>query len=848
MLRAAWKSLLGRKVRLLMSTFAIVLGVGFVAGTFLFTDTLSRSFTAIFASSVGDVVVRPHGGTTSDNTPSTLTVPASLVARIARVDGAARADGNVASFGVFVVGKNNKVIGGNGPPGLAFNDSDAPAAHGVQGLSIMQGEHPHGPDEVALDASTAEKAGYSLGEEVHLISAGKRALLTPTLVGIADFPEGGSLNGATVSIFDTPTAQDLFLEGKDVYNNVWVTAAEGVSQRDLAANVRKVVPARYDVVTGDKAADQAASQLLQAISFINTFFLVFAAIALVVGGFLIVNTFSILVAQRSRELALLRALGASRRQVTRSVIFEAFVLGLLGSTLGLGVGVLIAMGIKAFFASFGLDLSGAGLVFEPRTAVVAYAVGILVTVVAAYLPARRSSRIPPVAALRDDVAMPEASIRKRLLVGTAMVVVGAGAMVAGLFASVPKPGYWVGGGILAALLGVAAASPVVARPFLVVAALVYRRVFGTVGTLAGQNALRNPRRTAATASALMIGLALVTTMAIVGASSKASVDKSVEENFVGDFVISNIVGTPMSPQIAREVRTLPGVDSVARLRWGVAEVAGDRQGLMGIDPTQLSAISRVSMVAGSFADLDDHSVVVLKRAATGKGLSVGDTMTWKMPAGTRKLRVVGIFESNPILYFPYVTTIEALTEAGFQKADSMLIVDRARGADPATVQATLEEATRDLPTVTVKDEQGFAAEQRQPIDRMLTLIYAMLALALVIAILGIVNTLALSIIERTREVGLLRAVGLGRRQLRRMVGLESVVIAVLGTVLGVGMGVIFGVTLMTSLRDEGLEAIVVPYGQLLGFVGTAVVVGVLAAIFPARRAARLDVLRAISSE
>ncbi len=469
MFKAAWKSLLGRKLRLLMSTFAIVLGVAFVAGSLIFTDTLSRSFDAIFASSVGDVVVRPVGGTSDDGTPTTRTMPAALVDDLADVDGAARADGNVTSFGVFVVGENGKVIGGQGAPGIGVSWNDAPAANGLEGLSITEGRVPGVRGEVALDVGTAERAGYDVGDTVHLVTSGAEPVLRPTLVGLATFGEGGSTNGATLTIFDTATAQSLFLGGADVFNDAWVTAAEGVSQEQLRDAVAAALPSGYEALTGDEAADEAATALVEAISFISTFLLIFAGISLVVGSFLIVNTFSILVAQRSRELALLRALGASRRQVTRSVMFEALVLGTVGSTLGLGIGVLLAMGIRALFATFGLDLSGSDLVFAARTVVAAYVVGVAVTLLAAYVPARRSARIAPMAALRDDVAMPESALRWRLVSGTVLIGLGAAAMLAGLYVDVPRPGWWVGGGILAVLLGVAAASPVISRPVVALA-------------------------------------------------------------------------------------------------------------------------------------------------------------------------------------------------------------------------------------------------------------------------------------------------------------------------------------------------------------------------------------------
>ncbi|MDN4162602.1 ABC transporter permease [Nocardioides abyssi] len=847
MIRAALKSLLGRKLRLLMSTFAIVLGVAFVTGSLVFSDTLGRSFTALFASTVGDVVVRPVGGTTTQGSPSTQTLPAALVDELAEVPGAARADGNVTAVGVFVVDTDGKVVGGLGPPALGGNWNDAPAGHGLSGLVVQEGREPRREGEVVLDERTAERGGYDVGDTIPFVTSTDRLNLEAELVGVAEFAEGGSLNGATLAQFDTVTAQELFLEGRDVFNDAWVTAEDGVSQEELAARVREVLPEGVEAVTGDDAADESASDLLEAVSFLTTFLLIFAGISLVVGSFLIVNTFSILVAQRSRELALLRALGASTRQVTWSVQLEALVLGLVGSTVGLGLGVLLAQGIRAVTSSFGLDLTGQGLVFEPRTVLAAYAVGVLVTMAAAWLPARRTARIAPVQALRDDVALPEGSMRRRLWAGLALVVGGLAALAAGLFADVPRAGWWVGLGVLAVLLGVAAASPVVSRPFLSAARAAYARVFGAVGNLAGQNGLRNPRRTTATASALMIGLTLACTMAIVGDSAKATVDRSVAESFVGDYVVSSAFGGEFSPAIADRMAEVDGVASVLRERFAFGERDGDGQGVSATDPDTVDDLG-LTLVEGTADPLRDGTVVVEESWAEDEGLTVGDTVTLDLPTGEARWEVVGLFEDNPIVFFPLLTTVDTLLDAGFADRDNYVVVDAEDGARGAGLQERLEEVVADSPVVTVKDEAGFAAEQREPIDQLVLMIFALLGLALVIAVLGIVNTLALSVIERTREVGLLRAIGLSRAQLRLMITLESVVIAVLGAVLGTVLGTFFGVALMRALRDEGLDVVSVPVGQLAAFLAVAVVVGVLAAVLPARRAARLDVLRAIATD
>ena len=851
MIRASLKSLLARRVRLLLSTFAIVLGVAFVTGILMFSDTLQRSFTALFASTVGDTVVRPAGGRIEGGGPlvSTRTVPAAVVPTLAALPGAARADGMVSAVGVYVLSTDNKVVGGSGPPAFGGSWSDAPAGHGLEGLTILEGREPRVAGEVVLDQNTAERAGYSVGDDVSIVTSTEALDVQATLVGLAGFRDGGSLNGATYAGFDTATAQELFLDGQDAFNEVWVTADDGVSQEELTKQAEGVLPPDLEAVTGDDAAEETAGPLLSGIDFLTTFLLIFAGIALVVSSYIIVNTFSILVAQRSRELALLRALGASKQQVIRSVQLEAFAVGVLGSTLGLGLGVVLAMGIRSLVAGFGLDLAEQPLVLAPRTAVAAYLTGIVVTMAAGWLPARRTGRIAPIQALRDDVALPESSVHRRLLLGLALIGLGAPLAVIGLFvAAVPHNGWWVGAGVLAVLLGVTAASPVIGRPFLRATGAVDARVFGPIGRLAGQNSLRNPRRTTATASALMIGLTLAFTVAILGASAKASVDKTVEENFVGDFIVSSAFGEGYSPAITDRIARIEGVDRVLRERFGFGLYrgsAGEATSVVGTDPDTVDLLG-LRTVSGRVGDLADDTVLVKSDFAREHDLATGDTFAITVPTGKEEWRVVGIIEDSPLVFSPVLTTTGTLLAAGFPDQDNYVVVFAVPGA--TGLQARLDAVVADLPVVTVKDERAFAEEQRAPIDRVIGVIYVLLVFAVVIAILGIVNTLALSVIERTREIGLLRAIGVSRRQLRLMIRLESVVIAVLGAVLGVLLGIAFGVTLMYALRDQGLERISIPFLQLVVFLVLSLVIGVLAAVFPARRAARLDVLRAIATE
>ncbi|HYN65949.1 MAG TPA: FtsX-like permease family protein [Ornithinibacter sp.] len=852
MLRATWRSVFARKLRLFLSAFAVILGVAFVSGSYVFTDTLGRAFTGLTSGAVGDVIVRPgtsadSGGGFGGGTAGGRTISSSLVDELATVPGAARADGRISNFGTFVVGKDGKLIGGAGPPGIAVNYSGGPAANGVPAATLERGRWPAAAGEIVLDDSTADKAGYLIGETVPIVTATEQPRLEARLVGTASFG-GSTLVGASIVMFDTAQAQELFLGGEDAYSQVWVTAAPGTTQDQLREAVATVLPSDTQAATGDDTAARAASRIDEALSFVTTFLLVFAGIALTVGAFLIVNTFSILVAQRSRELALLRAIGASRRQVARSVLVEAGVVGFLGSAVGVVLGVLLAIGIKGVFGRFGLDLSKNALVLEPRTVVVSLVVGVLVTLAAAYLPARRAGSVPPVAAMRDDVALAESGLKWRLSVGGVLLAAGVGGMTAGLLGVGSEPTYVLGAGAFGVLVGTALLSPVLGRPVLAGLGWVYRRGFGAVGLMAEQNTRRNPRRTAATASALMIGVSLVTMMAVLGASAKASLDKTLAEDIIADFVVTNPVGQPFSGAVANDIEQVPGVADVARVRAALLQVDGDRDFATAVDPDAITAVARPDVTTGSFADLGATTAALSTDFAAEKGLSVGSTVTIGYAGEETQVEVVATYVADSVLQSDVTMSLEGFDAIGVPPTDRTVYVVAQPGTDRAALAAGLDRVVADLPTVSVNDQASFAAEQREPIDRLLFIVYALLGLAVVIAVLGIVNTLALSVIERIREIGLLRAVGLSRRQLRTMLRLEAVAIALLGAVLGVVVGLAFALALQRSLADDGLDVLAIPGGQLVGFVLVAGVVGVLAALWPGRRAARLDVLRAIGTD
>jgi len=847
MLRVTLRNLLARKVRLALSAAAVVLGVAFVAGSFVFTAAMGDTFDAIIEGSTADVEVAYQGAADLGAAQDVRMLPASVVRRLQRLPEAASVHPTVQLQSVYVIGRHGKVVGGNGPPGLAVNDSGAQSVQDRPVLTLVSGSMPHGPGRVALDVDTARRAGYGVGDTVRLVTPGDPPTLRARVVGLVDFGHGG-LAGATLTVFDVHALQRQFFSGRDVYTSVSLTAADGVSQARLREAAQRVLPAGAVARTGDAIVKANKASLDEVLGFLNTFLLVFAAVALVVGTFLIVNTFSILVAQRSRELALLRALGASRRQVTVSVLLEALVVGLVGATAGLGAGYLLARALQRLFEVLGLDLSRARFVLTVQSVIASYAVGLVVTMLAAYLPARRASSVAPVAALRDDVALPETSLRRRAVVGVALVLLGAAGMVAGLSGNGDRGLALLGAGMLAVLVGVSLLSPWLGRPVTRAFELAYRRLFGTVGVLAAQNSLRNPRRTAATASALMIGLTLVTLISVLGRSAAASTDAAVARTLTSQLVVSNVVNAPFSTSVAARIRRLEGVRSVAAVRTATGSVEGHPAFVAAVDPHQLGLAVALPMQAGALVALRPGTVAVSARTATRRGYALGDVIALRLQGGNVELRVVAVFGSATVLPASYLVTPDTLVRGGLRPLDSLLFVTTTGKALTGRVRHQVERILRPLPTVTVKDPGGFAQQQKEQISLFLDFVYALLALAVVIAVLGIVNTLALSVIERTREVGLLRAVGLSRRQLRRMVRLESVVVAVLGAVLGVVMGVVFGVVLQRSVADEGVDVLAVPWGQLAGFVALSAVAGVLAAVLPARRAARLDILGAIGAE
>ncbi|HZB49387.1 MAG TPA: FtsX-like permease family protein, partial [Mycobacteriales bacterium] len=829
MLRTTLRSLLARKLRLLLSAMAVVLGVSFVVGAFVLTDSLGRTFTDLFATVNKTIAVDVRGaekgeGTANSDGGGRQVVPESTLDAVRKVDGVAEAQGNIVRAGfneLSVLGKDGKALSTNGAPLIGANWIDSERLNQQR---IIEGRPPAGAGEVVFDPALAEKAGVGVGDRATVFTlTGQQSV---SVVGLARYTNGkDSLGGEAYIIFDTRTARDVLRV--DGWSDIVVAAADGVGQPELRDRVAAVLPSGTEAITGDQLADEQASEIQEGIGFLNTFLLVFAAVALFVGAFIIFNTFSILVAQRTRELALLRALGASKRQVTRSVLLEAVVVGGLASAIGLGAGIGVALGLQALFSAFGAGLPSAPIVIEPRTVIVAFAVGILVTSLAALLPARRAAKVPPIAAMRD-AATPDRSLFRQTIGGVVLTVGGAVAMTLGLTGS----GLWVLGlGAVLAFLGVALLSPLVSRPVTgALGSLFSRRLPGRLGR---QNSLRNPRRTASTAAALMIGLALVSAVGVLGASLKDSVRKTADSALGADFIL-NPAAVGIGEDTVRAVRAVPGIAETTAFRQAEVRFGDSEQYPIALPKSAIGATVSLSAETGSVSDLGPGTVLVSDRTAEERGLAVGSTVPARYPDGsTEQLRVVGTYETNDLVG-DYV-----LDESAASRFDQDLytaaLVKVAPGSDVGQVRAALDQAIRPYPNVQVQDRSEFVGEITSQIDQLIQFFTLLLALSVLIAVLGIVNTLALSVLERTRELGLLRAVGMSRRQVKRMVRVEAVLVAVFGGLLGLAVGAVFGVALQRALVDEGVTELTFPVGQLGIYLVAAAAAGVLAAWLPARR-------------
>lgn len=837
MLRATFRSLLARKLRLLLSGTAVVLGVSFVAGALTLTSTLGGIFDQLFTSVEAKTAVEvrgiePFATDAQQGRAPRLPVPAALLPELRAVPGVAAAVGDVSGY-AQILNRDGTPYGSGQAPALGLNYD---ANRATSAFTLRRGVPPASRDEVALDATTARATGYGPGDRVTvLLREGPQSF---TVSGVFGFGSNDNLGGASIAAFDQRTAESL-IGNPGEYAVVRLAADPGVTQQQLRDRVRRILPRTAEAVTGRQAADESAGTIKKGLAFFNTFLLVFAAVALFVGAFLIFNTFTILVAQRQRELALLRALGASRGQVVRSVLVEAGVIGVVASGLGLGVGIGVAVGLQSLLRAVGGDLPRGPLIVTASTVVASFVVGITVTVFAALLPARKASAVPPVAAMRDAVTA-EPSLTRGTFVGLALTVLGVLGVAAGLHGSLAL----LGAGALVCFLAVAALSPLLSRPAArLLGAPLARGVPGRLGRL---NAMRNPRRTASTAAALMIGLALVSTVSILGASAKASIEKIIRGAVGADLVVQQKHGFEgFSPAVARTVRALPQVADVDVLRFEPAKIGNTVSFVTAVPAKAIGTSLLLTKSRGRLA-LAPGILLASESQAKVHDLRVGSAVTVTFSKGTqRSFRVGGIYADNQLIG-PYLFDESAST--GFTtKLDGVVLVTAARGTSVDALRTAVDRAIAPYSTVRSQTSSQLAARTAGRINVVITIISVLLLLSVLIAVLGIVNTLALAVIERTRELGLLRAIGLARRQTRRMVTVEAVIVSVFGALLGIAVGSAFGITLQRALAGKGITELRFPILRLALFVVVAAVAGVLAAVLPARRAARLDVLAAVAS-
>ena len=844
MLKATWRSLKAHKARMLLSGLAVVLGVAFVVGTFIFTDTLKGTFDELFANEVPDVVVTQQlevGG--DDGRGSVVSVvPESVLEEVRAMPGVARATGDVQVLGVTLLDEAGEQIGGNGPPQFGFSFPEYPDDPQLSGLSLVEGRAPSAPEEIVVDLQTAEKGGFEVGDTVTVVTQGPR--FEAPLVGLARYGVSGGLAGATLTLFDRQYAQETFV-GEDAWNQVSIVGEAGTTPEALRDDLTALLGPGYEVSTGQELQDEAAEQLSTALGFINTFLLVFAFIALFVGTFIILNTFSMLVARRTRELALLRAIGASKRQITWSVVGEAFLLGLLGGVLGILLGIGVAMGLRELLGVIGAELPAGNLVLAPRTIALGMAVGVIVTVVAAWFPARRASQVPPVAAMRDDIALPAKGLRVRAVAGGLLTGLGAlSLLVAVLAEDLPRRLTVAGLGAFGLLLGVIVLAPVFSRGLVgAVGAPVTR--LGSVGTLAVRNAQRDRRRTAATATAILVGLALVTAIGVLGSSTTKSTDALVDDLITADFIVQPTSFVPFSTEVGDAIEAVPGVALVSRVRQVPALVEGDEVTVTGVQPETIGQVQTLGLQAAALAA---GGIVTDVETAAAAGLAIGDTVEVTWGNGQQESFVLQQLYEGQTAFSGWVVSLETMEAAGLPAVDSFLYAPLDPDADIDTVRAELDAIQAAYPTVQILDQTEFKESISGQINQLLSLVYALLGLSVIIAIFGVVNTLALSIIERTREIGMLRAVGMLRAQVRTMIRWESIVISFFGAFTGVALGLLLGIALQRLLIDDGITELAIPWTLIVVVLVATAVVGVLAAVWPARRAANLDVLMAIRTE
>jgi putative ABC transport system permease protein len=834
-----FRGLLAHRVRLALTALAIVLGTGFMAGSFVFTATLTHSLDALFAQATTgtDVVVEhtsPAGAAFGAGSGSSHPLPAAIAATIRRLPGVAAADGAV-SGRATLIGRNGQAL--RAPFAVAL--SWPPSAPFQAIFTHRTGAPPTAPDQIMIDWTSARQGGFAVGDRIEVAIGGRARPFTVT--GITGYGTADTIGGGSMAIVSLPTAQRLFgVAGQ--YSQISVKAAHGVPAPQLRTQVARVLPAGVQAITAASAAATQAQQLNSQLSFLTYFFTGFAAVSLLVGAFVIWNTFSIMVGQRVRELALLRTLGAQRGQVFRSVLGEAAVLGTVASAAGVVGGIGLARGLGALLSTFGVALPITGLVLPPASLALSLAAGTAVTVAAAVPPAWRATRVAPVQALRDAVPAPGGFPGRRLAAGLAVTIAGAALLLAGLAAgSVALTAV----GAVACFLGVTVLGPLIVRPLAFCVGQPLTVLPARTGVLARRNAMRNPKRTSATAAALMIGLALIVTAAVLVGSVRAVIGTQISTDAKTSFYVqATSTDAGITPSLAGALARLPGVGQVTEVRTTDATVAGAaHQNVDGVEPAAIGAFTSLGMRSGSLASLRAGGLLVSASAAAAHRWHTGDLITIVFGSyGVSRLRVGGTF-TNPGPLSGYLISNATFTAATGIRTDA---VDLVRATPQA--RGPLLRALSGYPGAQLLDQAGYSRSRQATLGAILNLITALLILAVIIALLGIASTLALSVAERTRELGLLRAIGMRRAQLAQMIAAESVIVAVIGALLGTALGVGLGSALAAAFTRSQQTTVVIPGGQIAFYVAAAALAGLLAAIAPARQAGRMNVLAALATD
>ncbi|WP_372593017.1 ABC transporter permease [Actinotalea sp.] len=844
MTRVALRSIRAHLGRFLMSVVAVLLGVAFVAGTFSLRAMLSSTFDSIVAASAqAEAYVRGERASESTGDPSTIgrergVIPLGLEEQIGAVDGVRAVVPDLAGTVVLVGKDGTAVSGGGGAPSfaLAYDPADT-------SITLIAGDAPVGAGEIVLETSTMEASGLAIGDTTSIVLGGVSQV---RVVGEAEF--GSASAGARFVLIDRAVAIDAFAPDGSV-SGFSVYADEGIDEETLVATLSAALADQdgIEVATGEQVRDESKEQIDTILGFISTFLLVFAAISLFVGAFIIANTFQMIVRQRQREFAMLRAIGASPGQVFASILVQAVVVGLIGSAAGVGAGVALVAGLRLVLAQMGQELSGA-IPLDASTVGISMTVGVAVSVVAAAIPARRAALTPPVEAMRDEVVVADRASRLRAVLGALLIAVGAAAVVASVVAELGSAGTVLGAGAAGIVLGVLLVSPTVVPAALRVLAAPVVAALRPLGALARGNVTRNPRRTASTAGALMIGMALVGAVSVLAASAAESTRSIVRNESTADFVLQSAT-FEVPKEIVAQVEALDGVVAADATHVGPLTVEGERTLVVGIPADMVGRTLSVEVVEGDLSGLGRGEVAVARDAAEEKGWAVGDVLT--LTDGTQNLQVpIAAVIDSQVLDVDVTLPLDLYDTLVPATQDSIrtVLVATVEGTDPEQVRAELAEVAKPYLIISVLDNEEFADALADQVNQVLVILYALLGLSVVIAVLGIVNTLALSIAERTKEIGLLRAVGLGRAQLASVVTIESILTAVFGTVLGMLVGVGIASALPSVFADQGLDVLAVPWARLLGIVALSVVVGAVAAVGPAVRAARMDVLDAVSHE